>query len=84
MQKKINDILKIIKKENILSVDLKFVDMNGEFRKVTISRDEFNLDLLNYGIGFDGSSVTGFRKVKAGDLVLIPEIDTMHFDPITD
>ncbi|MCX7958795.1 MAG: type I glutamate--ammonia ligase [Deltaproteobacteria bacterium] len=77
-------IIRILSKENILSIDLKFVDMNGEFRKVTISRDEFNDDLLKYGIGFDGSSVTGFRKVKAGDLVLIPDIDTMHFDPVTE
>lgn len=84
MPHKINEILNLIKKEGILSIDLKFVDMNGEFRKVTISRDEFNNDLLNYGIGFDGSSVTGFRKVKAGDLVLIPELDTIHFDPITE
>lgn len=84
MKLDLSEIKKIIKKEHILSIDLKFVDMNGEFRKVTISSDEFNEDLLKYGIGFDGSSVTGFRKVKAGDLVLIPELNTMHFDPVVE
>lgn len=82
MKNDINKIRKIIQKNEIYSIDLKFVDLNGEFRKVTISRDEFTNELLRYGIGFDGSSITGFRKVKAGDLVLIPELDTMHFDPI--
>ncbi|MCX7943486.1 MAG: type I glutamate--ammonia ligase [Deltaproteobacteria bacterium] len=77
-------IKKIIKQNDILSIDLKFIDMNGEFRKVTISKDEFNEELVRYGIGFDGSSVTGFRKVKAGDLVLIPDLNTLHFDPISD
>ncbi len=84
MSKTLSEIKRIIKKNNILSIDLKFVDLNGEFRKVTISRDEFTEDLMKYGIGFDGSSVTGFRKVKAGDLVLIPELDTMHFDPVAE
>lgn len=84
MPSKAKEISTLLKKENILSIDLKFVDMNGEFRKVTISRDEFTEDLFRYGIGFDGSSVTGFRKVKAGDLVLIPELETLHFDPVTD
>jgi len=84
MNKKISTIMSEIKKNDILSIDLKFVDLNGEFRKVTISRDEFNEDLFKFGIGFDGSSVTGFRKVKAGDLVLIPEIESMHYDPIAE
>jgi len=75
------DIKKIINNEGIRSIELKFVDLKGSIRRVTISKDEFNERLFKNGIGFDGSSVTGFRKVSAGDLVLIPDISTMHFDP---
>lgn len=72
-----------IKKEDIVSVDLKFIDLNGELRKVTISSEEFNENIIKYGIGFDGSSVTGFRKVSAGDLVLIPNLDSFYYEPFS-
>ncbi|HOV45994.1 MAG: type I glutamate--ammonia ligase [Spirochaetes bacterium] len=79
----VKELRSLLEKEQVLSVDLKFIDLNGEIRKVTISKDEVTEDLMTEGIGFDGSSVTGFRKVSAGDLVLIPELDTLHKDPFT-
>lgn len=72
-----------IQKEGIISVDLKFVDLNGELRKVTVSSTEFNEKIVRDGIGFDGSSVTGFRKVSAGDLVLIPNLDSFYYEPFS-
>jgi glutamine synthetase len=77
-------IQKLIKEQDIFSIDLKFIDMNGDLRKVTISRSEFNPGLMSEGIGFDGSSVTGFRKVAAGDLVLIPDLDTLSEEPFSE
>lgn len=77
-------IQKLIKEQDIFSIDLKFIDMNGEIRKVTISRSEFNKGLMSEGIGFDGSSVTGFRKVSAGDLVLIPDLSTLSEEQFSD
>lgn len=80
----IENLRKTLEEEKVLSLDLKFIDLNGEIRKVTISKDEVNEDLINEGIGFDGSSVTGFRKVSSGDLVLIPDLETVHKDPFTE
>lgn len=80
----IGELRKKLEDEGVLSVDLKFIDLNGEIRKVTISKDEINDDLITEGIGFDGSSVTGFRKVSSGDLVLIPDLQTLHKDPFTE
>lgn len=77
-------IRKLVEKQDIFSIDLKFIDLNGEIRKVTISRSEFNKGLMSEGIGFDGSSVTGFRKVSAGDLVLIPDLSTLVEEPFSD
>ncbi len=79
----INAILQKLEEEKITSIDLKFVDLNGELRKVTISKDIFNERLLEKGVGFDGSSVTGFRKVSAGDLVLIPDLDNFYLEPFS-
>lgn len=79
----LKNIKEKIKKEGIISVDLKFVDLNGELRKVTLSSAEFNENTVKEGIGFDGSSVTGFRKVSAGDLVLIPNLDSFYYEPFS-
>ncbi len=72
------------KNEEVSSVDLKFIDLSGELRKVTISIEEFSQELFEDGIGFDGSSVTGFRKVSAGDLVLIPDLSTFYYEPFSE
>ncbi len=80
----VQDIQKEIREEGILGIDLKFIDLNGAVRRVTISKDQFNEKLMSNGIGFDGSSVTGFRKVSAGDLVLIPDLTTKHYEPFSD
>jgi len=77
-------IQKLIKEKEVFSIDLKFIDLNGDIRKVTISRSEFNEGIMSEGIGFDGSSVTGFRKVSAGDLVLIPDLSTLSEEPFSD
>jgi glutamine synthetase len=37
--------------------------------------------LFDNGVGVDGSSVTGFAKVKSGDMILLPNKDTAFIDP---
>ncbi len=36
---------------------------------------------MNEGVGFDSSSVPGFRSVESGDLVLKPDIDSAFVNP---
>ncbi len=66
--------------KNIRMVDLKFSDLWGRWHHVTISAAEFIPSLMSSGVGFDGSSV-GFRSVKSGDMVLIPDLRTGFVDP---
>lgn len=80
----IYELKESFKREGIKSIDLKFFDLNGEIRRVTISLAEFSQDILEKGIGFDGSSVTGFRKVSAGDLVLIPDPKSFYYEPFSE
>lgn len=68
-----------IKLNNIQMIDFKFCDLWGRWHHVTISKDEFTQDLLNHGVGFDGSSV-GFKSVHSGDMALIPDLSTGFFD----
>ncbi|MBN1483995.1 MAG: type I glutamate--ammonia ligase [Chloroflexia bacterium] len=64
-------------------VDLKFCDMAGRWHHVTLPSKRFGPDLLERGLGFDGSSV-GLATVESGDMCLIPDLKTGFRDPFWD
>ena len=74
------DIMKLIKEEDIKMVDFKVVDINGQFRHVTIPAVHFNEDTMVNGIGFDASNY-GYAVVEKSDMVYIPDLDTAAIDP---
>ena len=69
-----------IKEHGIQMVDLKFCDLWGRWRHLTLPSIRFTPALLEDGVGFDGSSL-GFKSIRASDLVLIPDISTGVLDP---
>jgi glutamine synthetase len=69
-----------IKEHNIRIVDLKFCDLYGRWHHLTVPVSQFSPELMENGIGFDGSAV-GLKSVKAGDMVLVPELSTAMLDP---
>ncbi len=80
MAKTIQDILDIIKENDIKMVDFKMVDINGQYRHVTIPAQNFSEDTMKSGIGFDASNY-GYAVVEKSDMVFIPDPDTAHIDP---
>ncbi len=64
----------------ISMVDLKFCDLWGRWRHLSLPATQFTPELMEQGIGFDGSSV-GLKSVKAGDMVLVPDLSTGMVDP---
>ncbi len=69
-----------IQRNAIKMVDLKFCDLWGRWHHVTIPAIQFNARVMEEGVGFDGSSV-GFKSVSAGDMVLVPDLQTGFLDP---
>ncbi|MCX8015101.1 MAG: glutamine synthetase beta-grasp domain-containing protein, partial [candidate division WOR-3 bacterium] len=66
-------------------IDLKYVDLLGNLRHVTLPISYWNYAQKN-GIGFDGSSLKGFKKTEKSDMVLIPFqahsfVDPFYSDP---
>ncbi|MBO5224383.1 MAG: type I glutamate--ammonia ligase [Clostridia bacterium] len=80
MKKTAKDIIELIKKEGIKMVDFKMVDINGQFRHVTIPAENFSEDTMISGIGFDASNY-GYAVVEKSDMVFIPDPDTALVDP---
>lgn len=80
MAKTIQDILNVIKENGIKMVDFKMVDINGQYRHVTIPAENFSEDTMKSGIGFDASNY-GYAVVEKSDMVFIPDPDTALIDP---
>ena len=80
MKKTVQDIMALIKEQSIQMIDFKMVDINGQFRHVTIPAGHFNEDTMKNGIGFDASNY-GYAVVEKSDMVFIPDPDTAVIDP---
>jgi glutamine synthetase len=79
----LDEAVAFIRHKSVAMVDLKFCDLWGRWRHVTLPAARFNPGLLESGVGFDGSSL-GLSAVKSGDLVLVPELGTAFLDPFWD
>ena len=80
MAKTVQDILRIIDEQGIKMVDFKMVDINGQYRHVTIPAKNFSEATMKNGIGFDASNY-GYAVVEKSDMVFIPDPDTAAVDP---
>ena len=80
MKKTVQDILAMIKENGIQMIDFKMVDINGQFRHVTIPAGHFSEETMKNGIGFDASNY-GYAVVEKSDMVFIPDPDTAIIDP---
>ena len=80
MNEKVQRIIDIINEKGIKMVDFKMVDINGQFRHVTIPASHFSEETVRDGIGFDASNY-GYAVVEKSDMVFIPDPDTAMIDP---
>jgi len=71
---------RFVEEKEIEEIDLKFVDLWGRLRHLTIPETQFTPNMMERGVGFDGFSV-GFLSVDAGDMVLVPDLATGFVDP---
>ena len=80
MNKQVQKVLDLIKEHGIKMVDFKMVDINGQYRHVTIPASNFTEETIKDGIGFDASNY-GYAVVEKSDMVFIPDLDTAVVDP---
>jgi len=80
MAMSIQDVMALIREKEIQMVDFKMVDINGQYRHVTIPAKNFNKETMVNGIGFDASNY-GYAVVEKSDMVFIPDPATAVIDP---
>ena len=64
----VKEVLAMIEENGIEMVDFKMVDINGQYRHVTIPAQNFSEDTMVSGIGFDASNY-GYAVVEKSDMV---------------
>lgn len=80
MAKTAQEVMQLIREQGIKMVDFKMVDINGQYRHVTIPAQNFTETTMTDGIGFDASNY-GYAVVEKSDMVFIPDPDTAQIDP---
>ena len=76
-------VLDEVKKEGVEYVLFWFTDIEGHLKSFAITPSEIE-GALDDGMGFDGSSITGFNAIEESDMVAIPDPATWRLMPTRD
>ncbi|NIA19661.1 MAG: type I glutamate--ammonia ligase [Xanthomonadaceae bacterium] len=74
------EILEIVKEQNVRFFRLQFVDIFGIMKNVAIPISQLE-KALDGKMMFDGSSIEGFARIQESDMYLIPDYDTFCVMP---
>jgi glutamine synthetase len=73
-------ILARVEDEDISFIRLWFTDILGQLKSFAVGKDELE-GALTDGMGFDGSSITGFNRIEESDMIAMPDTDTFEVLP---
>ena len=74
------DIIRMVKEEEVEFVRLQFTDIFGQLKNVALTASQIER-AVNNEIMFDGSSVEGFVRIDESDQCLYPDLDTFVVYP---
>jgi glutamine synthetase len=75
------DFFTLAKKQQTEMVDLKFVDMLGSWQHCSFPIEIWDEETFEEGLGFDGSSIRGWKGIHESDMMAVPDPDTACLDP---
>ena len=75
-----NEVLQLIKEQEVQFIDVKFCDLLGTWQHFTVPVSEVSKDTFKEGLGFDGSSIRGWQAIDASDMLMIPDPSTAVID----
>ena len=74
------DIIRMVKEEDIEFIRLQFTDIFGQLKNVAITASQIE-KAVNNQIMFDGSSIEGFVRIDESDQYLYPDLKTFRVFP---
>jgi len=76
-----NDVLKMIKDNEVKFVDFRFTDPRGKEQHVSVPAHTVEEDTFEEGKMFDGSSIEGWKGINESDMIMMPDPSTAVMDP---
>ena len=76
-----SEALAYLSEQDVAMVDLKVTGLAGQWLHITVPAGSFNRKHFEEGVGFDGSSGSGFGRVENGDVAALPDPTTGFLDP---
>jgi len=80
----VENVLQMIKDEEVSFVDFRFTDSQGKEQHVSYPAHTIDEDTFVEGNMFDGSSVAGWKGINESDMILMPDPTTAVMDPFMD
>jgi glutamine synthetase len=74
-------VIELAKKTGARIIDIKFVDTFGTWQHFSMPISELNEEIFSEGIGFDGSSIRGWKSIESSDMLAMPDPDSAIIDP---
>ncbi|MEW6156039.1 MAG: type I glutamate--ammonia ligase [Verrucomicrobiota bacterium] len=74
-------VIEMARKQEAKMVDIKFVDTFGTWQHFTCPIGELSEEVFSEGLGFDGSSIRGWKSIEASDMLAMPDPATAFIDP---
>ncbi|NJN16727.1 MAG: type I glutamate--ammonia ligase [Oscillochloris sp.] len=75
------DVLQMIKDNGIQIIDTRFTDLFGGWQHYSLPASRLTEDMIEEGLGFDGSSIKGFQVINESDMLMIPDPTSAFIDP---
>src|SRR5919108_1294840 len=75
-----DDVIKLVKDNDVRFIRLWFTDVLGQLKSFSINQAELE-DAFEGGMGFDGSSITGFNPIEESDMIAMPDASTFAILP---
>jgi glutamine synthetase len=67
-----DDVMRLVEERDIRFIRLWFTDVLGQLKSFSINSSEL-ADAFEGGMGFDGSSITGFNAIEESDMIAVPD-----------
>src|SRR6476661_8167945 len=74
-------VIEMAKSKGAKMMDIKFVDTFGTWQHFSCPIRELTEEIFEEGLGFDGSSIRGWKSIEASDMLAMPDPATAFIDP---
>ena len=75
-----DQVIKAVQDQDVKFIRLWFTDVMGQLKSFAITATEIET-ALNNGMGFDGSSITGYQDIEESDMIAMPDPSTFKLLP---